>query len=167
MAIRDLAKTLTMPDPNELKAVVDEEDKKLDPSLEKDDLDEKEPDSSDETEQAQDPSYALKTKEEYTWKFSWRATPKSRLWTGSFTNKILNQKERTLAGQLRARFGGGMPYDSLDPLTNERNLILAHLSYSLVKKPEWLKDMGAIQDLRVLQEIYMEVASHEAIFLEQ
>ncbi len=70
--------------------------------------------------------------------------------------------------QLRARLAGGLPFESLDPLAVERNLIVAHLSYCLVgTKPEWLNDIGAIHDLRILQEIYMEVASHEAIFFEQ
>jgi hypothetical protein len=91
--------------------------------------------------------------------------PTGKQWTGQFTNKILSLQERQYVGALRARFAGGLNYESLDDLTAEINLMLAHLEYSLTERPDWAKDLSGMTQLTVVQAIYAEVASHEATFL--
>lgn len=165
---KDLTKTLTsMPDADELKTEIDAE---LSPEEEGP----SEGDPSKEAVAAQapvDPREELRRKEVYTFPFDWQPklqsgepNPKSKRWKGQFTNKVLGIKERQAVGILRAKLSGGLPFDSLDPLTNEINLMVAHLTYSLTEKPEWLK-LSDMKDYRVLQEIFGEVALHEATFL--
>ena len=86
------------------------------------------------------------------------------IWEGDFTNKILSIKDRQLVGVIRARLGGGLPAGTLDPLTEEINLMAAHMGVSLVKRPKWADDLQALDCVRLLQAIYKEVASHEAKF---
>lgn len=136
-----------------------------------DDADQADADELDETG-AVDPDRAAKEKDpklerEYTFHLDWRAGPESKRWYGRFTTKILSIQEKLLVGQLRARMARGQPYDSLDPLTQELYLMLATFSVALTGRPEWAKDFGKIDDIRVLQEIYQEVVSHEATFLGQ
>lgn len=106
---------------------------------------------------------APKLEKEYTFSFSHRTLTKH--YQGAFTNKILSIRERQFAGLLQARFAAGVPFDQMSPFTRELNLILAHLEVSLVKRPDWAQDLASIEDYTVLQEIYSEVASHEATFL--
>ena len=105
-----------------------------------------------------------KMQEEYTFAFSWKA-PNGKEFTGTFTTKILSIAERQNMGALRAHFSNGMAYQALDPLTNEINMILAHLAYALVKKPSWANDLRQYPYPELLQSLYDEVASHEATFL--
>ena len=88
-----------------------------------------------------------------------------KTWAGSFTTKILSIGERQLVGALRARMSGGAQVESLDALTVEINLMLAHLAYSLTDKPKWADNLAELEDVGVVQAIYSEVASHEAYFL--
>lgn len=101
---------------------------------------------------------------EYTFQFKW-ANGHGKTWEGKFTNKILSIRERQLAGLLRARLAGGMPVESLDELTGDINLMLSHMAYSLIEKPKWAQDLTALEDVRLLTEIYMEVLDHEDYFL--
>lgn len=105
-----------------------------------------------------------KLEREYTWQFSWK-DGRGRVWSGQFGNKVLSVRDRQMVGILRARLGAGVPVESLDGMTTEINLMIAHLTYSLTERPAWAKDLAALEDVRVLQEIYMEVADHEATFL--
>lgn len=114
-----------------------------------------------------DPRQKLKEEEEYTFEFKWQASPRSKVWKGTFTNKVPDLNTQRLIGLMRARLAGGVPFDSLDPLTNELLLIYSHLAYSLTQKPVWFAEVGKLKDIRLLQELYLEVASHEATFLGQ
>lgn len=100
---------------------------------------------------------------EFTFQFKWKDTA-GKVWKGEFTNKILTIRDRQHVGITRAKLAGGLDYRSIDPLTEEINLITAHLMYSLTKTPEWAKDLMALEDVSLLQALYTEVASHEAYF---
>ena len=105
-----------------------------------------------------------KAQKEYTFNFNW-TDGRGKLWRGEFTNKILNIGERSLVGNMRARLAGGLAANALDILAQEINYMLAHLAFSLVTKPDWAKELQELDDVRLLQEIYEEVSSHEVIFL--
>jgi hypothetical protein len=104
-----------------------------------------------------------KLNEEYEFDFCWK-DKRGHKWEGHFTNKILSIAEHQAVGILRSRLGGGIPVESLDLLTNELNLIIAHLSISLKSKPKWAEDLRTLVHIDLLQDLYKEVASHEAMF---
>jgi hypothetical protein len=110
-----------------------------------------------------DPSHELKTRVEYPFSFEWKS-PNGKVWKGEFVNKVLSIQDRQNKGIAMAKFAGGMPVESLDALTYEINIIVAHMMFSLVKFPEWAKDLRALHEIQLLQAIYEEVASHEATF---
>lgn len=105
-----------------------------------------------------------KLQKEYTFDFNWK-DGRGKVWTGKFTNKVLSIREKQMAGVMRAKLADGLSADALDPLTVEINLMVSHLSYSLIKRPIWADDLLALENVNLLQEIYLEVASHEATFL--
>ena len=88
-----------------------------------------------------------------------------KAWIGDFTTKILSIHERQKVGILRSQLGGGMPVESLDAMTVELNLMIAHLTFSLTARPKWAETLRNLEDFAVVQAIYTEVASHEAYFL--
>lgn len=90
---------------------------------------------------------------------------RGKVWTGQFTNKILSIHERQQVGAMRSMLGAGQPIQSLDALTIELNLMVAHMTYSLVEKPDWAENLRSLEDPSVLQAIYTEVDSHESFFL--
>lgn len=106
-----------------------------------------------------DPRY----EEFYTFHFSYK-DGRGKLWEGDFTNNILTLKQQQAIGILRAKLAGGVSFDCLDPFTSEMNLIISHLTYSLSDRPAWAKDLLSMTNYTVLQAIYEEVASHEAMF---
>lgn len=143
MPVNDLKQDLsTMPHLQDLKSAVDQE------------VTVQEPKAKKQTEKEQ---------EEYTFDFQWKNSA-GKLWKGQFTNKILTIRDRQLAGLLRARLSGGMPTEALDELTSDINLMVSHLSYSLVKRPDWAEDLTGLVDVRLLTEIYLEVLEHENTF---
>lgn len=95
-------------------------------------------------------------------------------WEGEFKNKILTLRDRQQVGILRARLADGLPLTSLDILTAEINLMLAHTAYSLIEWPDWagrenddrkkVLALDKLDDVELLQAIYAEVDSHEAYF---
>ncbi len=102
---------------------------------------------------------------EYTFNFSW-TDGRKKLWEGKFTNKILTIRERQLVGAMRARLSGGVVAEALDVTTNEINLMVAHMAYSLVdKKPDWAEDFLVLTDPKLLYQLYQEVLDHEGYFL--
>jgi hypothetical protein len=109
------------------------------------------------------PTSGGKLEREYTWQFSW-TDGRGRTWSGQFRNKVLSVRDRQMVGILRARLAAGVPLEALDDMTAEVNLMIAHLTYSLAERPAWAKDLAALDDVRLLQEIYLEVADHEATF---
>lgn len=109
------------------------------------------------------PTEDPKSQKEYTFKFDW-TNPVGKRYQGEFTNKILTIADKQNVGIMRARLGGGMPVESLDGLTIEINLMVSHMTFSLIKTPTWADDLRALIEHELIQEIYMEVASHEATF---
>jgi hypothetical protein len=103
-----------------------------------------------------------KAKPEYPFVLNWK-DGRGKVWTGEFVTKILSIGERQLAGALRARFSS-VPLAQLDALTNHLNEMIAHLSFSLTKRPDWAKDLREIQNPDLVQAIYDEVSSHEVTF---
>jgi len=95
--------------------------------------------------------------------FQYRDT-RGKLWVGKFVNHILDIRERSHVGIMRAKLGGGVPLESLDYMTAELNLMIAHLSYSLDESADWAKDLMALNDVDLLAALYEEVAAHEATF---
>lgn len=111
------------------------------------------------------PEVSLKGNREYTFWFDW-TSPSGKNYQGEFTNRVLSLGDKSAAGVLRAKLAGGMPLASLDDITVEINLIISHLTFSLVKRPEWASgDLRELDELALLQAIYEEVVSHEATFL--
>lgn len=115
-------------------------------------------------EDAVDPEADPKAKREYTFDFKW-VDGRGKPWEGKFTNTVLNIRDRQLVGVLRAQLANNVPVEALDPLTQEINLIVAHLTFSLSRKPKWADDLNTLDNPRVLQEVYEEVMAHEATFL--
>jgi hypothetical protein len=140
-----LAPENLIPESNELKKELEEKTKEPTPDKKK----------------APDP----RTQRDYPFDFDW-VDGRGKHWRGKFTNHVLNMREKQLVGVMRARMAAGMSFDSLDPFTAEINLMIAHMTYSLDEdRPTWAKDLQKIDDIRLLQELYTEVANHEAIFL--
>ena len=115
-------------------------------------------------EPAKDPEEDPRTRREYTFDFEWK-DGRGKGWKGKFTNEVLSIRKRQLVGVLRSELGNNLPVDALDQLTSEINLMIAHLAFSLTKKPTWADDLTNLDDVRLVQEIYTEVAAHEATFL--
>lgn len=99
----------------------------------------------------------------YTFAFDWK-DGRGKVWKGEFVNEVLSIRQRQLVGVLRARMSAGVPIDSLDEMTQEINLMIAHMTYSLIEKPEWASDLQDLDDIRLLQELYGEVLVHEGTF---
>jgi len=104
-----------------------------------------------------------KQKEKYGFDFKWK-DGRGKLWEGHFVNKILSIAEQQSVGITRAKLAGGMPTSTIDPLTAEINLIISHLTFSLEDKPDWAKDLRKLNNIELLQNLYQEVADHEAMF---
>jgi hypothetical protein len=105
-----------------------------------------------------------KAQREYTWDFEW-TDGRGKVWKGSFTNRVPDIRTRQLIGALRAQCSNNMPVESLDGMTQEMNLVLAHLTFSLVKRPKWADDLSGLFDFQLLQALYTEVVEHEGTFL--
>lgn len=110
--------------------------------------------------EAEDP----RAQREYTFDFRWK-DGRGKVWAGKFTNRVLNIRDRQLMGIMRSNLAAGISPTNLDALTAEINLMVSHLSFSLVSRPKWAEDLLALDDVRLLQEIYTEVVSHESTFL--
>lgn len=119
--------------------------------------------STNPTPKEHDRSVKLKANREYPFDFKW-TSPNGKVWEGKFKNKILTIANRQNMGLTMARFGGGMPTESIDALTNEINIIIAHMMFSLVEKPEWANDLRELNEIALIQAIYAEVDSHESTF---
>jgi hypothetical protein len=103
-----------------------------------------------------------KGKDEYPFHFSWK-DGRGKVWEGEFVDKILTTAERQMAGALRARFAG-VAADRLDPFTSHINMMVSHLTFSLVQRPDWAKDLRTLKNIDLLQAIYNEVSLHEETF---
>lgn len=111
----------------------------------------------------------------YTFNFVW-PQPQERAedydgptFEGVFTSVIPDVRTRRQMGIARAKLAMGTAYEALDPFTNEINLILARLEWTVdaSANPEghWSHDFNSVVEYEMLQALYQEVAAHEAIFL--
>lgn len=103
--------------------------------------------------------------EAYVFDFEWK-DGRGKVWKGKFKNRILSIGQQQLVGALQAQMGGGQPYITLDAMTQEINLMVAWMTFSLDQKsrPSWAEDFRAFKSVSLLQALYGEVASHEATF---
>jgi len=105
-----------------------------------------------------------KAQREYTWDFDWKDA-RGKVWQGKFTNRAPDMGEVVKIGVARARISSNLSLEALDDTTGEVAIMLAHLTYTLIERPDWAKDLFSITNPRLLQEIFMEVLAHEAFFL--
>lgn len=110
-----------------------------------------------------DPEEDSKSNKTYEFDFEFTGG-NGKKFQGKFINEILNIRKRQLSGVLRAQLGSHVPIDALDTMTQEINLMVAHMTFSLVKKPKWAENLQALDDIRILQNLYEEVMAHEATF---
>ncbi len=106
-----------------------------------------------------------RTKPIYTFDFEWK-DGNGKVWKGKFKNTRLTIREQQIVGVLQAQMSGNTPYNALDVMTQEINFMTAHLACSLDVEisPEWAKDLRELDSIALLQDLYKEVALHEAIF---
>lgn len=101
---------------------------------------------------------------EWTFPFSWR-DGRNKLWVGRFTHTIPSIGERIQLGVLEGRLLGGTNAEAIDPLTRELAMIVAHFTFCLkALDTDWAKDWRTLENPGLLQQLWSEVASHEAIF---
>jgi hypothetical protein len=113
----------------------------------------------DEVEPDTDPRDAV----EYTFNLEFK-DGRGKVWSGKFVNHILTIRDRQLVGMMKAKLTGGLPFESVDPLTAEINHMVTHMTQSLRDRPDWAKNLLALTNYEILQAIYMEVDSHESHF---
>jgi hypothetical protein len=111
-----------------------------------------------------DPDEDPKTLRDYNFEFEWK-DGRGKVWKGSFISTVPDIRTRTLIGSLQAQLSNNVPVDALEPGVRRMNLIIAHLTFSLTKRPKWAEDVGTLFDPELIQAIYEEVAKHEATFL--
>jgi hypothetical protein len=104
------------------------------------------------------------------WTFDF-PSPEAKLppqYAGRFTSVIPTLQARQNIGIMRARLGGGLPFEALDPYTREVNLIVSTLFHVLDREskdfPEWAKNLQAVKHIDVLYALFAEVSSHEETF---
>lgn len=101
---------------------------------------------------------------EYTFDLDYKDA-RGKTWRGAFTDKILTLRDRQGVEIIRARYHGGLSMEAFSQEAVERNLILAHLSYSIVKRPKWAEDLRALHDPGIVKDIFARSAEHEDFFL--
>lgn len=101
-----------------------------------------------------------KAQKTYSFTLDWSA-PNGARFQGAFVNKILTIAERAEVDIRLARLCGGMPLESLPPLSLERNRALAWMSLSLKERPDWAKDLMALEYEGVVFELWAQVGAHE------
>jgi hypothetical protein len=110
-----------------------------------------------------DPTEDPKGQVEYTFQFR-HTDPRGRVWAGSFTNRILNIRQRNQVKVIKAQLSGNTPISALDSDAWMTNEMIAHLAVSLTKKPEWARELQDLFDDAIVEKLYAEVVSHEATF---
>lgn len=104
-------------------------------------------------------------KEEWTFTFDW-TDARDKKWFGTFTNKILSIGEQQAVAAAKARFTGGMPWESIDPEMQVINQAVAHMMFSLAPSDNasWGKDLRALKDPSLIIALWTKVSSHETRF---
>lgn len=117
---------------------------------------EAEPHAENEPAPAVDP----RDQEEWTFQFEWTDS-RGKTWKGQFTNKILDISEMQLCANLKARQLGGMPLSSFDEGTLVVTGAIAHMTVSLIKVPDWAKDLRKLKDTALILQLWAKVDGHE------
>lgn len=107
-----------------------------------------------------------KKKREYSFPFEYQA-PGGKAFKGTFKNRILNARDRMLAGTLASDLVRGRPFESLPGLARELAVAVSWMTYSLDPKsrPEWAQDLSLIDDEHLILALYGEVWDHQSTFL--
>lgn len=105
-----------------------------------------------------------KLQEEYAFHFK-HTDGRGKVWEGDFVNKVLSIKDRGQAGILESTLNGGQPVDSMNDMIRSMNNAIAHMTFSLQKRPSWANDLRNLHDIGVVIALFGEVAEHEATFL--
>lgn len=105
-----------------------------------------------------------KLKERYSFHFS-HTDGRGKVWEGDFVNQILNIKQRGQAAVLESTLNAGQPSDSINPLMGGIHRAIAHMVFSLEKRPPWAQDLREFHDTGLIVALYEEVAAHEDMFL--
>lgn len=98
--------------------------------------------------------------DEWTFQFSW-TDPRGKTYTGTFTNKILTMGEQQSMAALITRFTAGAPWDALLPDVQITTRAIAHMTFSLTKRPPWASDLRKVKDPALILALWGRVASHE------
>jgi len=106
---------------------------------------------------------APKERREYSFNFEFK-DDRGKTWKGPFTNQALSPNQKLQVGVLKAALLGRLPYESMDAYTREIAERIAHATVSLVKRPDWARELGDLMDENILHKLYEEVLSHEAMF---
>jgi len=104
-----------------------------------------------------------KDRKEYTFQFDW-TDARGHRWLGEFTNRILSIRERQRQKVLKAQMSGNVPVQALDADAWTLNEMISHMTISLIKRPDWAKHLDDLLDEVLIEQLYEEVASHEATF---
>ena len=115
------------------------------------------------TDEEMAPGEDPRDKEEYPFKFRWTDS-RGKLWQGDFVNKILNIEEQQQRAVFQSTLQGGLPYESFSSMQRSLNTAVAHMSYSLIKRPKWAENLRGLLDRDLVFELGEEVTSHEDRF---
>lgn len=114
-------------------------------------------------EQQEKESSDPRLNEKYSFELNFKDR-RGKIWSGRFTNKILTIQEQFNVNYALSSLTGKVPIDSIQKdilITAQR---ISHLMISLIEKPDWAKDLTQLKTIDVIDAIYQEVDSHEAIF---
>jgi len=84
-------------------------------------------------------------------------------WAGSFTAKILNNRELIQVGVMKAQLAGGQPTAALDDYTNSEIYKQSMLSVSITDAPGWWKPLDMV-DLQIVDVVYAHIADKQSFF---
>lgn len=76
--------------------------------------------------------------------------------TGTFKAKYMGVAGRLRVGTIRAKLLDGAPSQSVDTLTDDIAYMIAYLTVSLIKVPDWW-NYDEIDEVSDLRDMYMEV----------
>jgi hypothetical protein len=104
-----------------------------------------------------------------TFHIDYHSAMEEKHYRGTFTVRKLTIGDLSKLGLIKAKMADGLSYNEstgmgIDDTTNAINEMLAHFELALIQKPEWFVPEDMI-DLGILREVYSEVASFEADFL--
>lgn len=76
--------------------------------------------------------------------------------TGTFTAKYMGIGARLRLGSIRAKLLDGAPNQSVDQMTDDIAYMIAYLTVTLTKKPNWF-NFDELDEYSELRDLYMEV----------